>query len=64
MLEKTARRIDAYAGGDAELTAIAEGLRAEGADFGQMMDARAMKQRYFASYSLSKSRMPDGKARR
>jgi len=63
-LEKTARRIEAYAGGDGELTAIAEGLRAEGADFGQVMDARTMKQRYFASYNLSKSRRPDGKARR
>jgi Ca-activated chloride channel family protein len=64
VLEKTARRIDAYAGGDAELKAIAEGLRGEAADFGRTMEQRVMKQRYFASYSISKNRMPDGKARR
>jgi Ca-activated chloride channel family protein len=63
-LEKTVRRILEYAGEDAELKAIAEGLRSEAADFGHMMDAKSMKQRYFASYSLSKDRMPDGKARR
>jgi len=31
VLGKTARRIDAYAGGDAELKAIADGLRGDGA---------------------------------
>jgi hypothetical protein len=64
ILEKTARRVDSYAGEDAELKAVAEGLRAEGADFGHAMDQKVMKQRYFASYSISKNRMPDGKARR
>ena len=64
ILEKTARRIDGYAGEDAELKAIAEGLRAEAADFGHVMDQKAMKQRYFNSYSITKNRMPDGKARR
>jgi Ca-activated chloride channel family protein len=64
ILEKTARCIDAYASGDAELKAIAEGLRAEGADFERGMDQRVMKQRYFNSYSISKNRMPDGKVRR
>ena len=64
ILEQTARRIDGYAGGDAELKAAAEGLRAEGADFGHVMDQKVMKQRYFNSYSISRNRMPDGKARR
>lgn len=63
-LEKTARRILDSAGDDDELKAIGEELRAEAADFGHMMDARSMKQRYFESYSISKNRMPDGKARR
>ena len=43
---------------------MAEGLRAEGADFGHVMDQKVMKQRYFNSYSISKNRLPDGKARR
>ena len=64
ILEKTARRILDYAGEDAELKTIAEELRAEAADFGHTMDQKVMKQRYFNSYSISKNRMPDGKARR
>ena len=64
ILEKTARRIDAYAGGDGELEAIAAELRGEGADYARVMSAKDQKLRYFASYSLSKDRMPDGKARR
>ena len=64
ILEKTARRIDAYAGSDGELEAIAAELRGEGADYAQVMSAKDQKLRYFASYSLSKDRMPDGKARR
>jgi hypothetical protein len=64
ILEKVARRIDGYAGEDPDLKAVAEGLRAEGADYGHVMDQRVMKQRYFNSYSISKNRMPDGKARR
>ena len=63
-LENTARRIDGYAGEDAELKAAAGGLRAESADFERGMDQTVMKQRYFNSYSISKNRMPDGKARR
>ena len=43
---------------------MAEGLRAEGTDFGHFMDQKVMKQRSFDSYSISKNRMPDGKARR
>jgi hypothetical protein len=63
-LTRKDRRILDYAGDDDELKAIAEELRAEAAEFGRMMDARSMKQRYFESYSISKNRMPDGKARR
>jgi hypothetical protein len=63
-LEKTARRVLDYAGDDDELKTIAGELRAEAAAFGHVMDARSMKQRYFESYSISKNRAPDGKARR
>nr|MCU0256732.1 VWA domain-containing protein [Vicinamibacterales bacterium] len=61
VLEKTARRIDAYAGGDAELKAIAEGLRGDGAAYEHSMNAKDQKVRYFQSYSISMNRMPDGK---
>ena len=64
VVEKTARRIDDYAGGDADLKAIADGLRGEGSDYAQSMNAKDQKVRYFNSYSISKNRMPDGKARR
>ena len=64
VLEKTARRIDGYAGDDAELKAVAAELRAEGADYAQVMNAKDQKLRYFASYNISMDRMPDGKARR
>ena len=64
ILEKTARRIDAYAAGDGELETIAEGLRGEGADYAQSMNAKDQKLRYFQSYSISMNRLPDGKARR
>jgi len=64
VLEKTARRILGYAGNDAELNAVAEGLRGEGGDYAQRMDAKAMKQRYFSSYTISMDRQADGKARR
>jgi hypothetical protein len=43
---------------------VAEGLRAAAADYGHTMDAKAMKQRYFNSYSISRNRMLDWKARR
>ena len=49
---------------DGELEAIAAELRGEGADYAQVMSAKGQNLRYFASYSLSKDRMPDGKARR
>jgi len=63
-LGKTARRILDCAGDDDEMKAMAEELRVEGNEFAEMMDARSMKQRYFESYSISKDRAPDGKARR
>ncbi len=63
-LEKTAQRILGYAGDDGELKKVAEELRAEAADYAQMMDPMARKQRYFESYSIRKDRLPDGKARR
>jgi Ca-activated chloride channel family protein len=63
-LEKTARRILAYAGDDAELKALAAELMADAGEHGQVMAAMEMKKRYFSSYSVMKSRAPDGKARR
>lgn len=63
-LEKTAQRILGYAGDDGELKKVAEELRAEAADYAKLMDPMARKQRYFASYSIQKDRLPDGKARR
>ena len=63
-LEKTARRILAYAGGDAELRAIAEGLRTDASNFDQVMTPMARKQRYFDTYTLRKDRDPSGKAKR
>ena len=64
ILEKTARRIERHAGDDAELEAVAAELRGEGADYAQIMNAKDRKLRYFQSYNISMSRMPDGKARR
>jgi hypothetical protein len=63
-LEKTARRILAYAGDDAELRAIAEGLRTDASNFDQVMTPMARKQRYFEAYTLRKDRDPSGKAKR
>jgi hypothetical protein len=63
-LEKTAGRILDYAGDDAELKALAAELMADAGEHGQVMAAMEMKKRYFSSYSVMKSRAPDGKARR
>ena len=63
-LARTARRILAYAGGDAELSAIAAELMADAEQYGDMMSAAAMKASHFRSYSMMKMREPDGKARR
>jgi hypothetical protein len=56
--------IDAYAGSDAELKAIADGLRGDATAYEHTMNAKDQKVRYFQSYSISMNRMPDGKARR
>jgi hypothetical protein len=61
---EAARRILAYAGGDAELGAIAAELMADAEQYGEMMDAAAMKASHLRSYSLMKMREPDGKAGR
>jgi len=63
-LERTARRILSYAGDDDELKALAAELMADAAEHQQFMTAMDMKKRHYASYSVMKSRAPDGKARR
>ena len=63
-LEQTARRILSYAGDDDELKALAAELMADASEHHQPMAAMDMKKRHYASYSVMKSRAPDGKARR
>ena len=63
-LERTARRILAYAGGDPELAALAAELLAYAEQYSAGMDMVAMKASHFLSYSVMKNRAPDGKARR
>jgi hypothetical protein len=63
-LERTARRILASAGDDAELKALAEQLLADATQHDALMAPMEMKKRHFASYSVMKSRAPDGKARK
>jgi Ca-activated chloride channel family protein len=63
-LERTARRIVASAGDDAELTALAEELLADVPQHEAFIDAMEMKKRHFATYSVMRSRTADGKARR
>lgn len=64
ILEKTAKRIESYAGDDAELRRIAQELRSQMPDFDRALDAMDLKHRHFASYAISSSRMPNGKAPR
>ena len=64
LLERTARRILAYAGGDDELKALAAELMADATEHEQFMGAMEMKKRHYASYSVMRNRAPDGKARR
>lgn len=64
LLRQTAGRILAYAGDDAELKALAAELMADAGEYGQLMGAMEMKTRHYASYSVMRSRAPDGKARR
>jgi Ca-activated chloride channel family protein len=63
-LKATARKIRGYAGGDAELAAIAEGLHREAGLFGQVMPERNRKAFHAqASYAM-RSREATGMARR
>ena len=64
LLEQTARGIMAYAEDDDELKALAAELMADAGEHQQFMGAMEMKKRHYASYSVMKSRAPDGKARR
>ena len=64
LLEQTARGILAYAGDDDELKALAAELMADASEHQQFMGAMEMKKRHYASYSVMRSRAPDGKARR
>ena len=64
LLEQTARGIMAYAEDDDELKALAAELMADASEHQQFMGAMEMKKRHYASYSVMKSRAPDGKARR
>ncbi|MEI6667548.1 MAG: VWA domain-containing protein [Acidobacteriota bacterium] len=64
LLEQTARRILTYAGDDDELKALAAALMADAREHQQSMGAMDMKKRHYASYSVMRSRAPDGKARK
>lgn len=64
LLERVAARIASYAGHDSELLQIVRRLRAEAREFGETMDAMAMKAQHFMAYSVMQSRAVDGKARR
>jgi len=63
-LERTARRILATAGDDAELKALGEELLADATQHEAFMAPMEMKKRHFASYSVMRSRTSDGKARK
>jgi Ca-activated chloride channel homolog len=63
-LEKTARRIEQYAGSDPELRAIVESLRERHVAYSQPMMAMYSKAEHFASINLSRMRDTEGKARR
>jgi hypothetical protein len=60
----TARKIRSYAGSDAELRAIADGLLAEAETFGHVMPERSRKEAYAMSANLMGSRDLRGRARR
>jgi Ca-activated chloride channel family protein len=65
ILERTAERIESYAGDDAELQRLAKELRASVIDFGEaQLTGTALKAAFFASEMVAKSRMPMGSARR
>ena len=64
LVEKIAKRIEGYAGGDPELREIARGLREQGDEFAASMDSAALKRRHFASHSALNSRSITGRARK
>lgn len=61
-LESTAARIRKYANGDAELRGLAEALVAEAQVFAAPMAEPSLKQAYFASANLARSRDPMGRS--
>lgn len=64
VLERTARRIRSYAGGDPVMDQIAASLLEEMHVFGFAMDAVALKQQSYVAYSASRGRDPRGRSRR
>jgi Ca-activated chloride channel family protein len=64
ILENVAKRIEGYAGGDAELRQIARGLRELVGEFAESMDGASLKRRHFASSTALRSRDMAGKARK
>jgi Ca-activated chloride channel homolog len=65
VLISTAKRIHSYAGGDAELLAIAAELQRDvAAHANAPMPASEMKKRHFEAYNLERSRTLSGKAKR
>jgi Ca-activated chloride channel family protein len=64
ILERTARRIEGYAGDDPELRQIAKGLREQVGEFAEQMSPAALKARHFASHTVRASRSMSGKAQK
>ena len=64
VLEKTANRIQEYAGNDPELRAIADSLRRRTREYQAPMMAMRAKAEHYASTNVAAMRMPTGKARR
>jgi hypothetical protein len=65
VLEGTARRIEDYAGGDAELRALARTLRDDVGHYAeQAMSSMQLKSAFYVAESAAKNRGSDGKARR
>ncbi len=64
LLLRIARRIQRYAGDDAELAAIVGKLKATAGQVGEQMQPLMRKAVYFQSVAALASRAPDGKARR
>jgi Ca-activated chloride channel family protein len=65
VLERTARRIEDYAGGDVELRALARALRDDVQRYAeQAMSPMQLKSAFYVAESAGKNRGSDGKARR